>query len=400
VAHSPARRGFPLGVLVALFVASLSLRPQILAIGPLLPLIRDDLGLPAGVAGLLTTIPVLCMGIFAPFGPRLAARLGPRASLAVCLAIIAGAGVLRAAAPDVATVLVATLAVGIGIGLAGAIPAIVVAQRMPWAAVHGTSTYAAGIVTGSAVAAAIAVPLAVDGEWRTSLAGISAAGFVSLVVWLLFLRPDATAPTLHPVAPRLAWRSGTGWLLAALFGVQSILYYGIVSWLPNALVERDWTPATAGTLIALFNAIGLLTTLGVPLAARRFRSRRSQLLVSAAGAVVGTAGVAIAPDLAFGWIVILGLALGAVFPLLLNLPVDIGDDPGHAGSVAALMLLGGYILSSTGPVALGIARDLTGNFGASLWLLVGIAVVLGLLSALLSPARLRRGVRHASAATG
>jgi CP family cyanate transporter-like MFS transporter len=122
--------------------------------------------------------------------------------------------------------------------------------------------------------------------------------------------------------------------------------------------------------------------------------------VSAAGAVVGTAGVAIAPDLAFGWIVILGLALGAVFPLLLNLPVDIGDDPGHAGSVAALMLLGGYILSSTGPVALGIARDLTGNFGASLWLLVGIAVVLGLLSALLSPARLRRGVRHASAATG
>ncbi len=50
-----------------------AMRPQILAIGPLLPLIRVDLGLPAGVAGLLTTIPVLCMGLFAPVGPRLAA---------------------------------------------------------------------------------------------------------------------------------------------------------------------------------------------------------------------------------------------------------------------------------------------------------------------------------------
>jgi len=36
----------PLGVVVALFAASLALRPQILAVGPLLPLIRADLELP------------------------------------------------------------------------------------------------------------------------------------------------------------------------------------------------------------------------------------------------------------------------------------------------------------------------------------------------------------------
>ena len=83
-----------------------------------------------------------------------------------------------------------------------------------------------------------------------------------------------------------------------------------------------------------------------------------------------------APELAFAWVVVLGLSLGAVFPLVLTLPLDVADDPARVGSVAALMLLGGYIVSSSGPVILGAARDLTGDFGASLWMLVAIAVAL------------------------
>lgn len=379
----------PLGVVVALFAASLALRPQILAVGPLLPLIRADLELPAGIAGLLTTIPVLCMGVFAPIGPQIAARLGPRTALAACLAVIAGAGLARALAPGVPLILLATFVIGIAIGVSGTIPAIVVSQRISHAAVHGTSAYAAGIVAGSTAAAAVAVPLAVNGEWRLSLALISAALVVPLVAWLALLRPDPSARKLGARAVRLPWRSGTGWLLVVLFGTQSILYYGIVSWLPNALVERGWPAATTGTLIALFNGIGLITTIGVPWAARRLGSRRSQLLLVAAGALVGIIGVVVAPDLSFGWIVVLGLSLGAVFPLLLTLPVDVSESPGEAGSVAALMLLGGYVLASTGPVVLGFARDATGNFGASLWLLVGVAVVLLAMTSLLSPKRLR-----------
>ncbi|HEU4918833.1 MAG TPA: MFS transporter [Candidatus Limnocylindrales bacterium] len=396
---APVPRGLQPATLVALFVAALALRPQLLAIGPLLPLIRADLGLPAGVAGLLTTIPVLCMGLFAPFGARLAARVGPRAGLAICLGLIGGGGLLRAAAPDIALLLLATFGIGVGIGLAGAIPAIVVAQRLPHAPVHGTSAYAAGIVAGSAGAAAIAVPLAIDGDWRVSLAIISAAVLASIGIWLVVLRADASARRLEARAPRLPWRSGTGWLLVALFGVQSILYYGIVSWMPNALVERGWSAADAGALIAIFNGIGLVTTIGVPLVAARLGSRRRQLLTSAITGVIGITGFVFLPDLALFWIVLLGPALGAVFPLLLTLPVDIADDPGHAGSIAALMLLGGYALASLGPVVLGVARDLTGNFGASLWLLVATAVLLVGLSTLLSPARLRRGVRRPPIAT-
>ena len=384
----------PLGVVAGLFLASVALRPQLLAIGPLLPLIREDLDLPASLAGLLTTIPVLCMGIFAPIGPRFAARLGPRTAFAVCLAVIVTCGLLRAVAPAYPLILLATLGLGIGVGIAGAIPSMIVSQRIPERPALGTGAYAGGIVAGSTIAAAVAVPLAVGGDWRLSLLVLSTASLISIGAWLLLVRGDPRIPRLDPTARRLPWRSGTGWLLVLLFGLQSLMYYGIVAWLPNAFVERGWSTADAGSLIAVFNGVGLVTTIGVPLVADRLGARRVQLLASSLVATAALVGIIVAPTLAFGWIAVLGLALGAVFPLVLTLPLDVTDDPGQVGSVAALMLFGGYILSSLGPFILGAARDVTGDFETSLWLLVAIGVVLVGCCTMLSPDRLRRGIRR------
>lgn len=49
--------------LLALFLAALALRPQVVGVGPLIPEIQDDLHTSHAVAGLLGTIPVLCMGL-------------------------------------------------------------------------------------------------------------------------------------------------------------------------------------------------------------------------------------------------------------------------------------------------------------------------------------------------
>jgi len=376
-----------------LFLASLALRPQLLAIGPLLPQIRTDLGMSHGVAGLLGTIPVLCMGIFAPIGPRLVARIGARAALTACLTAISVLGVARAIAPDATTVLAVTLAIGVSVGTAGAIPAIVVKLRAPSVPALGTGSYAGGIVAGSTVAAAVAVPLAgPDVDWRFSLAVISIASLVPLAAWLLLVRADRPDERSGAAAPRLPWRSATGWLLALLFGLQSMIYYGLVAWLANVYVERGWSQASAGSLLATMNGIGLLTTIGVPLVADRLGSRRGQLLAATLAILVALLGVLLVPGAGLAWSIALGLALGAVFPLVLTLPVDVADAPGEVGAVAALMLLGGYILSSTGPVLLGAIRDVTGDFQASLWSLVGLAVALLVACLALSPRRLRHGI--------
>ncbi|TMD29786.1 MAG: MFS transporter, partial [Chloroflexi bacterium] len=185
----PPRSSVP--AILGLFVASLALRPQLLAIGPLLPIIRTDLGLAHGVAGLLGSIPVLCMGLFAPLGPVVAARFGVRWALAGCLGLVGAFGVVRALAPDAAGVLGSTVAIGIAVGTAGAIPAIVVKLKAPTVPALGTGAYAGGIVAGSSIAAALAIPLAGPAlDWRHSLAVLSVAGLVPAVAWLLLVRPD------------------------------------------------------------------------------------------------------------------------------------------------------------------------------------------------------------------
>jgi CP family cyanate transporter-like MFS transporter len=391
-------RAIPIAVVAGLFIASLAMRPQILAIGPLLPLIRVDLGLPAGVAGLLTTIPVLCMGVFAPVGPRLAARFGASTAFGLCLATVVTFGLLRAVAPSVPLLLLATFGIGVGIGAAGAIPSMIVAQRIPTRPALGTGAYAGGIVAGSTLASGLAVPLAVGDDWRRALVVISLVSIGSIVAWQLLVGAGRRDRVAGAVARRLPWRDPTGWLLLLVFGLQSVLFYGIVSWLPNAFVERGWDEASAGALIGVFNGVGLITTIGLPIVADRLGSRRTQLLVASAVAVAALVGVIAAPDLAFVWVSVLGLALGAVFPLVLTLPLDVTEDPSRVGSVAALMLLGGYILSSVGPVLLGAARDITGDFGASLWLLVGLSVMLLASCLTLSPERLRRGIHREAVA--
>jgi CP family cyanate transporter-like MFS transporter len=109
--------------------------------------------------------------------------------------------------------------------------------------------------------------------------------------------------------------------------------------------------------------------------------------------LIGYLGIVLMPDLAWLWAALLGMGLGAVFPLVLTLPVDVAEGPASVGSTAAFMLLGGYVLSSLGPVVLGLLRDATGNYQADLWLLVVLSVVLLLASLALTPARLHRGVR-------
>jgi CP family cyanate transporter-like MFS transporter len=134
----------------------------------------------------------------------------------------------------------------------------------------------------------------------------------------------------------------------------------------------------------------------VPLLADRLGSRRGQLLVAAVGSCIAVGGVIGAADLGYAWAGMFGLSLGAIFPLALTLPVDVSDDATEVGATASLMLLAGYVLSALGPVALGVARDLTGDFGASLWLLLGLGGALVASCWVLSPARLRQGVRHAT----
>jgi CP family cyanate transporter-like MFS transporter len=382
--------------LIALGLAALALRPQLIGIGPLLPEIQDDLAISHAVAGLLVTIPVVCMGLFAPPAPLVAARLGSRRALTLSLATVAVVGALRALAPDATTVLLLTLPIGIVMGLSGPVMAVVVKERFPALPAFATGVYATGLVLGSAFSAFAAIPIAeAAGGWRASLLSFAAVSALTLGAWLALVRPTA-ARRQQASVPRLRdlpLRSPVAWALCVAFAVEGFTFYGITAWLPDAFVERGWSQGEAGALLGVVLAVGLPVGLAVPWAADRVGSRRLYLTSSAGLLAVATTGVAAAPRGAWLWAVLIGASLGALFPLILTLPLDVADEAHGVGAAAAMMLGVGYLFSATAPLALGAARDLTGSFEASLWLLAVFAVASFVSTLPLSRARLRRGTR-------
>ncbi len=373
---------------MALFCGALALRPQLVGVGPLLPRIQADLGISHALAGLLGTIPVLCMGIFAPPSRGLSRRHGSRIAVCAALACIAVFGVARALAPGAAAVIALTIPVGVGMGVGGALLPVAVKERFPHRPAFATGIYATGISSGAAASAALAVPLAGLGSWRTSLLAFSLFTALLVPAWLLLTAGGRREDAAGEPKLRLPWSSSLIWRLIAVFGLMSVTYYGLNAWLPDSYVERGWSESHAGALLAVINVASLPPTLLVPWFADRGGPRRLYLLGGGGVLVAGTLGLVLAPAGGWIWAALVGAAFGALFPMVMTLPLDLSERPAEVGAIAAAMLGGGYAISGTAPFALGALRDATGSFTSALWVLVATASLLVVLCAPLSTRRL------------
>jgi CP family cyanate transporter-like MFS transporter len=390
-----------------MFLASLALRPQLVGIGPLLSTIQRDLRVSHSVAGLLATVVVLCMGLFAPAAFVVARRIGHRWAIAGALALIAIFGVARAEVGPAAAVILLTLPVGIGIAVAGSLMPLVVRESWPSRPVLATAVYATGISMGAAVAAAVAVPLAhALGSWRDPLKVFSLCTAALMVAWVALTlgqgaRLNSEAPAAADPVPRVPVRNRTAWLLVAIFGLVSITYYGINAWLPASFTERGWSHASAGVLLTLVNGVTVPVSLYLAYRGDRFGSRRFWLACGASLQLGGLLGVILLPAAGWAWAAMIGAAIGLLFPSMMTMPLDVADRPADVGAMAALMLGGGYTISAVGPFLLGLLRDAAGSFTLAMWAIfavTGLILAILLLTSqerLLVPAHLAR--QHAGA---
>lgn len=353
--------------------------------------IQHDLDTSHALAGLLGTIPVLCMGLFAPVAASLAAWLGTRRAMTIGLTLIGAFGVLRAVVPSAWLVVLLTLPVGIGMGLGNALSPLIVRETVPERPGTGTGVYTTGIQLGSTLSAAIAVPLAaVLGGWRGALIALSVAACVVALAWTVLERGGREHRREHALVPRLPWRSGTAWLLVTIFSLMGSAYYGLNAWLPDAYGERGWSDDSAGLLLAAMNFTAISSSFVVPWASDRRGGRVAWLAVMSVIFATGGIGLVALPAGGYAWALLAGIAQGGMFALVMTLPLELEEGPERVGALVALMLGFGYSIAAVSPFALGGVRDLTGSFDAVLWVCAGFLVILvGVVDVL------RRRVGHA-----
>jgi MFS transporter, CP family, cyanate transporter len=381
------RRG---ALLVALFLGALALRPQLVGLGPLIPSIQLDLNTSHAVVGMLATIPVLCMGLFAPPAAFLSQRLGSRHALAAALALIGVFGIARAFVPGAVLLILLTIPVGVGMGLGNALMPVAVKERFADRPVFATGVYAAGINVGATVSAATAIPVEQAlGSWRDPLLVFSAVTVALFVLWLVLTRVErghVSAFVPRPLA--LPWRSPLAWRLVAAFFFMSATYYGLNAWLPDIYVERGWSEGKAGALLAVLSATQIVAGLAVAWLADRMWSRRTWMAGCAGLGFLSMLGIVLVPDAGFLWAALLGATWGPLFSLTMALPLDVGHGPAEVAAYTGLMLGAGYSLSAMSPFVLGAIRDASSGFSVVLWVLVGFTAALFAVNASLTPARL------------
>lgn len=205
--HPILRR--PWLLLLGLILVALNLRPALSSMAPMLSEVSKTLGLSAAQAGLLTTLPVLCLGLFAPLAPILARRFGAERVVLGILLVLAGGIILRSSFGEVGLFAGSVLA-GASIGVIGVLLPGIVKRDFPKQAGTMTGVYTMALCLGAAMAAGATVPLSehFDRSWALGLGFWVVPALVAAMFWLPQVgRSTAriTLPTAFAVCCVIRW---------------------------------------------------------------------------------------------------------------------------------------------------------------------------------------------------
>ncbi|MQY27834.1 MFS transporter [Nocardia aurantia] len=228
------------------------------------------------------------------------------------------------------------------------------------AVVAGGSERGAGVAGGSERGAGVAGGsehgAGVTGRAETE-AGSAAKSVVRWVNPLTVLRRTGTVP------------------LAVFFGLQALVAFVVIGWLPSVLEAAGVGPAAAGGYLGVLTCVAVpISFLAPPLVAASARPGRWLAGFSLA-TVAGISGFLFGPAAApLLWSVVLGAGL-SVFSLALTVITVRGAEIGRPLELSSAVQGFGYLIAAAGPWAVGLIRRLAEGWAVPLGVLLAIAVL-------------------------
>jgi CP family cyanate transporter-like MFS transporter len=377
--------------LLGILAVALSLRTAVSSISPILAEIREDIPLSSVGVGVLGMLPPIFFAVSGFIGPWVSRRVGLEGAIVISAAVMVVGHLLRAWSGSFTMLLVGSAVTLMGMGICNVMLPPVVKRYFPDRLGSVTATYATVMSISTAVPSLLAVPLSEAVSWRFSLGIWAAVAAVALVPWIALLarsRRDAASlagslsddATERVEAPDAAlegrlWHSRVAVAIALTFAVSTINVYALFAWLPELLIDlAGVTPATAGTLLAVFAIAGFPASIVAPILVARLRSPFWLIIAGVVFFVVGYLGLLLAPGtLTAVWVLFAGLG-PILFPVCLVL-INTRTRT-HTGSVALSGFAQGigYTAGAFGPLLLGVLHDATGGWTLPLVFLLAVSL--------------------------
>lgn len=370
-------------VLAAIVLFAFSLRTAVTSLAPLLTRVSDDIGFGETMIGVFGMMPTAMFGLAGIAAPALSRRFGlERVTVAAVVATAVGIACRSLMSGTVGLLLLSALALG-GMGIGNIVIPPLVKRYFGDRVALMSTVYITFVQLGTAIPAAIAVPIAQSHGWRISLAIWALVPIAALGPWLWVLRArhghdvaDSTG-SVPPDRRLPAWRSPLAWGMSMMFGMTSLVTYSMFTWIPTILTDAGGSESTGGTMVAVFSAVGFVGTLVAPALCARFRNPFPMVVVFMVCLLIGFAGLLWAPLTGtLVWVAFLGLG-PTTFPMALTLINLRTRTPAGSATLSGFTQGVGYLFACAGPVLFGVLHSTTNGWTVPFaFLLVAVAVLL------------------------
>nr|WP_205516790.1 MFS transporter [Paenibacillus sp. SYP-B3998] len=357
-----------------------NLRAPLTSVGPLVASIRDDMGISNTLAGMITTLPLLAFAILSPFAPTLARRFGIESVLLGAMGLLT-IGIFLRSVSGIVTLFAGTALLGLGISVCNVLLPSLIKREFPDRIGLMTGMYSVGMNVCGAIASGISVPLSrhLGLGWKGALGCWAILAFFAILVWLPQMRNRHRQTTTKAGSRQKGnlWRSPLAWQVTLFMGLQSMIFYVIITWLPEILRERGISSDIAGWLLFLMQVALLPVTFIVPIIAGRMKSQHLLVLITGGLFFVGISG------LCFGgsswiplWAIFLGMGGGCSFSLAMMF-FGLRTHTSHeAAELSGMAQSFGYLLAAVGPILFGALHDATHSWTLPLIALMVVSVLI------------------------
>lgn len=370
-------------LIAAVCLVAANMRPTITGLGPLLDQIGADTGMAVSTLGVLAAVPLVAWALFSPLAHDLSRRFGqPRVLLWSLLVLLAGTAVRSLPGP-VVSLWIGTAVIGIGIAIINVLMPSVVKRDFAGHVPAVTALYTALLAGFGAISSGVVVPIShidLGGDpagWRIALlvTGGILLPFAIAVWWCAHRGRRAHSRSASQHGRTGIWTDPLAWLVAAYMGLQASMFYMLVTWLAAISMSTGRSEVVAGVDVMVYQLFSLAGSLLLPLVLRGRIERFAPALIPSL-AIVGAAGLMLAPDAILVWTPLLGLSSGATLGMSLTLMAQRARDHDAASALSGMSQSVGYVIAAMGPVVFGWLHSLTGGWTASLSLLLAVLVVL------------------------
>lgn len=365
-------------LIVGILLIAATLRVTFTGAAPLLDAIRADYGLTTAQTGLLTTLPLLAFGLVSPLAAGIARRFGMERSLFIAMLLIC-AGIAVRSLPSVLLMFVGTAVIGCGIALGNVLLPGLIKRDFATQVAKFTGAYSVTMGVAAALGSALVVPIALSGfGWRGALLALMVFPLLALLFWLPQWRTTQSTTISGSGAAhnRGIWRSTLAWQVTLFLGLNSLVYYVIIGWLPAILISQGYSEAQAGSLHGLLQLATAVPGFVVPLILLRLKDQRGIAILSALMCAVSMLGYILLPAQAVIWTVVYGFGSGATMILGLTFIGLRASSAHQAAALSGMAQTVGYLLAACGPPLMGKMHDASGSWHISLFCVAALALVM------------------------